>query len=70
MALIYPDLAPHERAHRYRALAYEARRGVEAATGAERDSWLFVERQWEHLASKADSDALTELQNRAVANLI
>ena len=37
MALIFPELAPHERAHRYRALAYEARREIEAATGADRD---------------------------------
>jgi hypothetical protein len=57
MALIFPDLAPKERAVRYRALAQEAHRVVLGCTGAAREPWAFVERQWEHLAYKADADA-------------
>ena len=64
MELIFPDLAPHERAARYRALAYEAHCGVEKTTGADRESWAFVERQWETLASKADVDAAAESEDR------
>jgi hypothetical protein len=60
MSSVFPDLAPHERAVRYRALAYEAHCGVEKSIGEDRNSWRFVERQWDRLASKADKDALAE----------
>jgi hypothetical protein len=68
MALIFPDLAPKERAKRYRALAQEAHRVVLGCTGVAREPWTFVERQWEHLAHKADVDALAELHNTAITN--
>jgi hypothetical protein len=48
------------------SIAYEAHCGVEQSTGADRDSWRFVERQWDKLASKADVDALAEFQNGAL----
>ena len=66
MSSVFPDLAPQDRAALYRVMAYEARRGVEATTGADRDSWLLVARQWENLASKADVDTAAEFKNRAV----
>ena len=66
MTLIFPDLAAKERAVRYRALAQEAHRVVMGCTGAAREPWVFVERQWEHLAHEADVDALAEIQNRTV----
>jgi hypothetical protein len=60
MTLIFPNLAPHERAVRCRALAQEAHRVVQGCTGAAREPWVFIERQWEALAHKADQDALAE----------
>ena len=63
MALIFPELVPHERAALYRVLAYEARRGVDATTGPARDQWVSVERQWETLAGKADLGAVAELDD-------
>jgi hypothetical protein len=35
-------------------LAYEARRGVDETTGAARDQWVSIEREWEPLASKVE----------------
>jgi len=63
MPSIFPDLAPRERAVRYRALAEEAHRVVLGCTGTAREPWAFVERQWERLACRADVDALRELQS-------
>ena len=56
MTLIFPELQPHERAVRYRALADEAHRVSLRATGTTRDSWVSIERQWEDLALAADAD--------------
>ena len=56
MALMFPELQPHERAERYRTLADEARRVVVRSTGPTRDAWVFIERQWEDLALTADAD--------------
>ena len=64
MALISPELTPQDRAALYRVLAYEARRGVDANTGPARDKWVFIEREWENLASKADVDAAAESEDR------
>jgi hypothetical protein len=61
------ELTPQDWAALYRVLAYEAGRGVHATTGPDRDSWASVVHQWEHLAHKADVDALAEIQNGANA---
>ena len=58
MTLIFPELSPDVRAKRYRALVYKARRGAERATGAARDSFVSIERQWEQLALEAEADAM------------
>ena len=68
MALIFPDLSLRDWAALYRVLAYEARRGVDETTGAARDQWITVERQWETLASKVDVDTAAEFRSRAVTN--
>jgi|HubBroStandDraft_3_1064219.scaffolds.fasta_scaffold689075_2 hypothetical protein len=60
MALIFPELGPRDRAALCRVLAYEARRGVDATTGAARDERVSVERLWKNLARKADEDALAD----------
>ena len=60
MAMVFPELGPRDRAALCRVLAYEARRGVEATSGAAREEWVFVVRRWEALARKADEDALAE----------
>ena len=63
MPSIFPDLAPKERAIRYRAFAQEAHRVVMGCIGPAREPWAFVGPQWEHVACRADVDALRELQN-------
>jgi hypothetical protein len=56
MTLISPSRQPHERAIRYRALAYEVHRVVLGSTGPVRDAWVFIEREWEELALAADAE--------------
>ncbi len=60
MAVVFPELGPRDRAALCRVLAYEARRGVDATTGAARDEWVSVERLWKNLARKADEHAAAE----------
>jgi hypothetical protein len=61
---VLPDLSPRDRAALYRVLAYEARRGVDETTGAARDQWIAVEREWESLAREVDADTAAEFKSR------
>ncbi len=52
----FEDLAPSQRAKRYRALAQDARNEAAAAKGSLRQSYLLSAEKWDKLAEESDGD--------------